>query len=223
VTVELDDRLRELFADERLDVRAPPDAADEIMAGARRRRRTRTAVAASFSLTVLVAGGVAVSGIGRLVSEPASPSRSTVVETVTVSVAPSRPTEPGSYGGMALGMTRQDLGGVNTVLYPVRMDTCDYYSTGAVQGEAVVVSPRHGVVRVTLPALSVTPSGVGVGSSTDEVLTRYPTAVWRQHDLLTVPMPGTPTWQYVLPLDAAGKVTSVRMESIDHDCDLGDK
>jgi hypothetical protein len=221
VTVELDDRLRELFADERLDLPAPPDAADAIVAGARRRRRTRTAVAASFSLTVLVAGGVAVGGIGRLVSEPAAPSRSTVVETVTVSVTPSKPTEPGGYGGMALGMTREDLRDVNTVLFPVRMDTCEFYSTGAVPGEAVVVSPRHGVVRITLPALGVTPSGVGVGSSTAEVLTRYPTAAWRHSELLTVPMPGPPAWQYVLPLDAAGKVTSVRMESIGHDCDLG--
>ncbi|WP_447005066.1 hypothetical protein ACRAKI_00465 [Saccharothrix isguenensis] len=223
MTVELDDRLRELFADDRLDLPAPPDTAEAIVAGARRRRRTRTAVAAAFSLTVLVAGGAAVSGIGRLVSEPAAPSRSTVVETVTVSVAASKPAEPGGYGGMALGMTRQDLRDANTVLYPVRMETCDYYSTGVVAGEAVVVSPRHGVVRITLPALGVTPSGVGAGSSTAEVLTRYPTAVWRRGDLLTVPMPGTPAWQYVLRLDAAGRVTSVRMESIGHDCDLGDE
>ncbi|NUS64554.1 MAG: hypothetical protein HOQ46_13010, partial [Saccharothrix sp.] len=50
MTVELDDRLRELFADERLDVPAPPDVAGAIVAGARRRRRSRVAVAATYAL-----------------------------------------------------------------------------------------------------------------------------------------------------------------------------
>lgn len=221
--MELDDRLRELFADGRLDLPAHPDAAEAIVTGARRRRRTRTAVAAAFSLTVLVTIGVAVSGVGRLVGEPATPARSTVVETVRVTVPPSRPVEPGAYGGLALGMSREELRDAQTVLYPVRMDTCEFYSTGAVTGEAVVVSPRDGVVRITLPPLGVTPSGVGVGSSADEVLGHYPTAVRERPDLLTVRMPGTPPWRYAFPLDAAGHVAVVRLESTGHDCELGDR
>ncbi|MEV4051300.1 hypothetical protein AB0J55_08925 [Amycolatopsis sp. NPDC049688] len=56
---ELEQRLRALFADERLDLPPPPDAGTVIVAGARRRRRRRHTVQAVAAVAVAV---VAVSG-----------------------------------------------------------------------------------------------------------------------------------------------------------------
>ncbi|WP_329053278.1 hypothetical protein OG738_10760 [Amycolatopsis sp. NBC_01488] len=58
---ELEQRLRELFADERLDLPPPPDAGPTIVAGARRRRRRRQgalAVAGVAAAVVAVSGGL---------------------------------------------------------------------------------------------------------------------------------------------------------------------
>ncbi|WP_410667250.1 hypothetical protein [Amycolatopsis sp. cmx-4-68] len=58
---ELEQRLRALFADERLDLPPPPDAGTVIVAGARRRRRRRRsvqAVAGVAAAVVAVAGGL---------------------------------------------------------------------------------------------------------------------------------------------------------------------
>jgi hypothetical protein len=58
---ELEQRLRALFADERLDLPSPPDAGTVIVAGARRRRRRRhtvQAVAGVAAAVVVVAGGL---------------------------------------------------------------------------------------------------------------------------------------------------------------------
>jgi hypothetical protein len=211
VTVELDDRLRELFADERLDLPAPPDVAGAIVAGARRRRRTRIAVASTFALTVLVGGGVVAGGMGAdLLGGPASPAASTA------------PTRPAGYASvLTLGMSAQEARAANPAMTLVRTDTCAFYSLPDVPGEAVVVSPRHGVARVTRPGASVTPGRVvGVGSSVEEVLRGYPQAV-RQGDLITARMPGTPEWRYAFPLDG-GVVTAVRLELVGTDCPLED-
>lgn len=56
---ELEQRLRALFADERLDLPPPPDAGTTIVAGARRRRRRRQSV---LAVTGVAAAVVAVSG-----------------------------------------------------------------------------------------------------------------------------------------------------------------
>jgi hypothetical protein len=58
---ELEQRLRSLFADERLDLPPPPDAGTVIVAGARRRRRRRQtvqAVAGVAAAVVAVSGGL---------------------------------------------------------------------------------------------------------------------------------------------------------------------
>ncbi|MGW4064734.1 hypothetical protein ACWEGE_41055 [Amycolatopsis sp. NPDC004747] len=60
---ELEQRLRALFADERLDLPPPPDAGTVIVTGARRRRRRRhtvQAVAGVAAAVVAVAGGLTV-------------------------------------------------------------------------------------------------------------------------------------------------------------------
>ncbi|WIY04283.1 hypothetical protein QRX60_10715 [Amycolatopsis mongoliensis] len=56
---ELEQRLRRLFADERLDLPPPPNAGTTIVAGARRRRRRRQGV---LAVTGVAAAVVAVSG-----------------------------------------------------------------------------------------------------------------------------------------------------------------
>lgn len=209
MTVELDDRLRELFADERLDLPAPPDVAGAIVAGARRRRRTRIAVASTFALTVLVGGGVVATGTGvDLLGEPASPAASTA------------PAPSGYASVLRLGMSDREARAANPAMTLVRTDTCAFYSLPDVPGDAVVVSPRYGVARITRPGASVTPSRiVGVGSTVEEVLRAYPQAA-RQGDLVTAPMPGTPGWRYAFPLDGAGVVTAVRVELTGTDCPL---
>ncbi|MEV8436403.1 hypothetical protein AB0425_03435 [Actinosynnema sp. NPDC051121] len=221
MTVELDDRLRELFADERLDVPAPPDVAGAIVAGARRRRRTRVAVASTFALTVLVAGGAVAGDVGPgLLGEPASPPGSTVVETATVTVT-SLPPEPAAYATLRLGMPAEEAVAATPGMTLVRTDTCAFYSLPAVPGDAVVVSPRYGVARITRPGTSVTPSRlVGLGSSVEEVLKGYPQAV-RRGDVITARMPGPPEWRYAFPLDD-GVVEAVRMELVGTDCPLED-
>jgi hypothetical protein len=58
---ELEQRLRALFADERLDLPPPPDAGTVIVAGARRRRRRRQGVLTAVGVAaavVVVAGGL---------------------------------------------------------------------------------------------------------------------------------------------------------------------
>ncbi|MEU4442506.1 hypothetical protein AB0K14_01580 [Actinosynnema sp. NPDC050801] len=211
MTVELDDRLRELFADERLDLPARPDAAEVIVTGARRRRRARVAVASTFALTLLVGGGVAVSGVGgSLLGEPASPAPST---------APL-PVRTSGYPVLRLGMPAQEAR-ANPALTLTRIDTCEFYSLPDVPGDAVAISPRYGVARITRPATSVTPTSLlGVGTPAGKVLEHYPEAV-RRDDLITVRLPGTPEWRYAFPLDDAGEVTAVRLELVGSDCPLG--
>jgi hypothetical protein len=58
---ELEQRLRALFADERLDLPPPPEAGPDIMAGARRRRHRRQGLLAATGVAaaaVVVAGGL---------------------------------------------------------------------------------------------------------------------------------------------------------------------
>lgn len=59
---DLDDDLRRLFSDDRLDVHVTPDATDSVVRGAARRRRRRTAVASAF-------GMVAMAGVGLGLTE----------------------------------------------------------------------------------------------------------------------------------------------------------
>jgi hypothetical protein len=55
---DLDDELRRLFSDDRLDVHVPSDATEAVVRGAGRRRRRRSAVASAFAVVTLVGAGV---------------------------------------------------------------------------------------------------------------------------------------------------------------------
>lgn len=100
--MNLDDELRRLFADERLDLAVRPDAERTIVAGARRIRRRRFVVgtAAVVAAAMLVGGGIALAGSARPELLPPARTPDPVVTTTTTPVTttstpvPSRPTSP---------------------------------------------------------------------------------------------------------------------------------
>ncbi|MEV6241714.1 hypothetical protein [Lentzea sp. NPDC051838] len=99
---DLDDELRRLFSDDRLDVHATPDATDAVLRGADRRRRRRSAMTTAFAVVALVGAGVGLTQLpssgdhtaGELLptSSPSttsvSQSTSTVYSTTVVTVDP---------------------------------------------------------------------------------------------------------------------------------------
>lgn len=108
--MNLDDELRRLFADERLEVPARPGAEDVIVAGARRVRRRRiTAVTASGALAVVaaVAAGVLLAGGHPDAMPPANrykntPTSTTTTTTTTTTRSSTTQTVPkGTLGGNA--------------------------------------------------------------------------------------------------------------------------
>ncbi|WP_410562560.1 hypothetical protein [Amycolatopsis sp. cmx-4-61] len=99
---ELEQRLRALFADERLDLPPPPDAGTVIVAGARRRRRRRhtvQAVAGVAAAVVAVAGGLTVI---RVHGEDGTAVMSADGTGISVkppeNLTPGRPPEPSTPG-----------------------------------------------------------------------------------------------------------------------------
>jgi hypothetical protein len=101
---DLDDELRRLFSDDRLDVHSTPDATDAVLRGADRRRRRRSAMTTTFALVVLVGAGIGLTQLrssgdhtaGDLLPTSTSsasstttpPSVSTFTATATVTVDP---------------------------------------------------------------------------------------------------------------------------------------
>jgi hypothetical protein len=112
---DLDDELRRLFSDDRLDVHATPDAADTVLRGADRRRRRRSAVTTAFAVVALVGAGIGLTQLrpttdhtaGDLLptsmpttsSNPPSPSASTVYLTTIVTVEAPPPNSTGGNPG----------------------------------------------------------------------------------------------------------------------------
>lgn len=111
---DLDDDLRKLFSDDRLDVHSAPVSTEDVLRGADRRRRRRTAMAGTFALVTLVGAGIGLSRLGApspdstvgallttSTSAPTTstppPSVSTVISTETVTVGQS-PNSTGNTG-----------------------------------------------------------------------------------------------------------------------------
>lgn len=99
---ELEQRLRALFADERLDLPPPPDAGTVIVTGARRRRRRRhvvQAVTGVAAAVVVVAGGL---NVFRLHTEDGTAAMSPPGTGVSVkppeNLTAGRPPEPSTPG-----------------------------------------------------------------------------------------------------------------------------
>jgi len=209
--VDLDDELRRLFQDQRLDIPVKAGADDAVVTGARRVRRNRRMLASAgsaFAVAALVAGGIALAGLGSPTSlPPASTSTATTTES-SVPVSGSV-----GFGVLKLGMAEADA--VATGFLDRGPDDglgCHTYFT---QGHpdlvgAVVVSPTAGIVRITIPDTAQTSMGIGVGSTTTDLKARYPRAVERDSGF-TVAMGGTPSWYYVFTI-GADKVTVIRMQ-----------
>jgi hypothetical protein len=224
--VDLDDELRRLFHDQRLDIPVRPGADVAVVTGARRVRRRRLALASAgstFAVAALVAGGIALSGLGGASSmPPAGPPA--VTSTVTAEPKPSTSDTVG-YGVLKLGMSEADAVATGFLTRgPDDALGCHTYFT---QGHpqlvgAVIISPKTGVVRITLPVDAKTSMGIGVGSTVVELKARYPAAT--EHDRgFTVVTQGAKTWFYAFLVDGlqdADKVTMIRMQLVAPECVL---
>ncbi|GAA3620219.1 hypothetical protein GCM10022267_02940 [Lentzea roselyniae] len=118
---DLDDELRRLFSDDRLDVHVTPDATDAVLRGADRRRRRRSAVTTAFAVVTLIGAGIGLTQLpsstdrtaGDLLptslptssSTPPSPSVSTITQTTIVTVNPPAPNSNGNTPGTPGGTT----------------------------------------------------------------------------------------------------------------------
>ncbi|NUT99715.1 MAG: hypothetical protein HOY78_47660 [Saccharothrix sp.] len=207
-TVELDERLRELFSDERLDLPARDDAVPRIVGGARRRRRTRAAATGALVVAAVV-GGVVVSQAltTRVTSEPGT-SR-----TSTVTVRPQA-LEPSAHGPFRLGMPESEVrrpGYEATAAGP-----CRRYGSGETSYE-LLVSPQRGAAAIRIPVTSRTPSGVGRGTTVEQLHRSYPDVVV-DGDRAAVVVGSD--WRYVFRLEQ-GKVSVVWMETTDGECGSG--
>ncbi|MGW3960285.1 hypothetical protein ACWED2_10725 [Amycolatopsis sp. NPDC005003] len=106
---ELEQRLRALFADERLDLPPPPDAGTVIVTGARRRRRRRhavQAVAGVAAAAVAVAGGLTVFRVHTedgtaAMSAPGTGASTKPPENLTQG-RPPEPSTPGPTGTQSI-------------------------------------------------------------------------------------------------------------------------
>ncbi|GLZ32593.1 hypothetical protein Lesp02_47810 [Lentzea sp. NBRC 105346] len=214
------------------------------MTGARRIRRRRHAIASAAAVVAIAATGIAISNFGAAQTLPPANSLSnvsptpsvstttvtpsTVIEThiVTVTVdAPATVPEviggPVGYGKLKLGMSQQEAQATGVLVEPSDGAACPAFASQSVPSDkaAVVISPKAGVSRITLPGFAKTSTGVGAGSSASDVKAKYPNAV-QQEKKITVAMQGQLSWRFVFLFDNAQKVSVVRMELTTSDCPL---
>ncbi|GAA3460420.1 hypothetical protein ACFFSW_19755 [Saccharothrix longispora] len=202
--MNLEDDLRALLADERLDVPVREGAEGALVARAARRRRRRAVGAVAASTAVVLAVGGLATGLRVGGSEPATPPAPHVV---TVTVDP-----PPGYGPLRLGAEERAARDSGLLGAPVDLPGgCRRYP--AHDGGAVVASPDGVVVGVRLPQPGTTAAGIGAGSTTAELAAAYPGAAG-----LVVAMPGRPPWRYSFTAEA-GLITAVELEMEDSPCD----
>lgn len=112
---DIDDELRRLFSDDRLDLHVTPDATDSVVHGAGRRRRRRAAAAGTFAVVALIGAVIGLTQLrtphapvgGSLLPLSSStattttppPLVSTYTQTVIVTVAPPPGTQDGTANG----------------------------------------------------------------------------------------------------------------------------
>ncbi|GLZ41243.1 hypothetical protein [Actinokineospora sp. NBRC 105648] len=99
--MNVDQELRRLFADDRLDVPAKAGAAEAVVAGAHRVRRRRVAAGAAGGAVLaalLVTGGVVLAGMGSASQlPPAGPGLPTATPTAQTTIAPTEPSDALRY------------------------------------------------------------------------------------------------------------------------------
>ncbi|WP_086819578.1 hypothetical protein [Allokutzneria sp. NRRL B-24872] len=177
--MNLDDELRRMFQDGRIDLAPTPVAERAIVAGARRRRRNRRGLAVGGGALVAVlgvAGGMAASGFGFV--DQALPAASTT-PTATTQAKQPLPTVlgPNGLGALRLGMTREQVHGTGMVSQDVLDEqqaaahACTTHelldSTGASFG-TVVLSRRAGLAEVLPRNAPRTPEGLRAGMTVEQ-------------------------------------------------------
>ncbi|QQQ76550.1 hypothetical protein IOD16_37095 [Saccharothrix sp. 6-C] len=238
--MNLEEELGRLLNDDRLDVRARPDATEVVVTGARRVRRRRTAVVGAVTAVALVASGWGVTALGGSLSLPsvdpavlptttttttstggvtAAPPPHTVVETVTVSVTKEQARPNVGYGAVKFGMTEQEVTATGLVTRAPGGECAAFtWTSDPGIANAVLVARGRGVVRIELPATGTTSKGIGVGSTLERVKAEYPTGQQAygggSYDVV---MPGDVAWKYVFALDAE-RVVGIRMQRLGADC-----
>ncbi|MFD9705177.1 hypothetical protein [Lentzea sp. NPDC059081] len=111
----------------------------------------------------------------RPTSTPPAPEPTTSVVTQVVTQTVTKPAQPGNrpgFGPLELGMTLAEVKATGLVAadFGTPPDT-ECWGDGS-----VVVSKKHGLVSIRLPAGTKTSTGVGVGSTAGEVRQAHPDA-----------------------------------------------
>ncbi|GAA4411061.1 hypothetical protein GCM10023148_03140 [Actinokineospora soli] len=217
----IDDDLRRLFTDDRLDVPVHAGATAAVVAGARRRRR-RTATlgtGGALATALVIAGGVALGGGGTPPVPPASPP--------TSAVSTPKPAAPilGPYGfqGLKLGMPYAEA--VETGLLvagsPPGPEGCSGYDLTAYPNASNEVSayvmPDLGVAAIFLQPGMRTPEGVTLGAPVADFYAAYPGAEPAEGQSV-VAVPGNPKAIYHMLESPDGKVESLALALSDHQC-----
>ncbi|MCP3799615.1 hypothetical protein NLX83_10140 [Allokutzneria sp. A3M-2-11 16] len=179
--MNLDDELRRMFRDQRIDLDPAPAAERTIVAGARRRRRNRRGLAVGSGVLVAVlgvVGGMTASGFGVDHLPPA-------VSTSTTAAKQPLPTVlgPNGFGALRLGMTRKqvyDTGMVEQDVVDQQQATehrCTVHelldSSGASYG-TVVFSRTNGLAEILPRNAPRTPEGLRAGTTVEQAGSIYP-------------------------------------------------
>ncbi|MCP3799613.1 hypothetical protein NLX83_10130 [Allokutzneria sp. A3M-2-11 16] len=230
--MSLDQELRRLFDDERLELPVRPDAEHAVLRGAKRRRTRRRALAAGGAAVAVVAalaGGIVLTDLGRTASAPPATDRSDPVPTPApgrIDTVPHDVIGPHGLGRLSLGMTEADA--VATGLIKANSkekseDGCRGYNyadeTVRHGYYSLLFSDKHGLVRLEARRGTKTPEGIRIGSSVRDVERVY-TASKMWHGAVgerITDVPGNPDANYWL-IVRDDVLTEVRLELKEQDC-----
>ncbi|MFB9906485.1 hypothetical protein [Allokutzneria oryzae] len=219
--MNLDDELRRMFRDERLDLRPSAGAGRTIVTGARKLRRRRRGLAVGTGVLAAVAAmlaGMSVSGFGATSQQPPAATTHARQQLPTV-------LGPNNFGQLRLGMTREQAHETGMldgrVLTPSADEPCSTHelvdAKGARYGE-VTVSNRLGLVRIRPENTPRTPEGIRAGSTTTQAMAAYPVLVPPNGEgTAGVPVPGNSRANYTVTF-AHSKVLRVELGFKDDDC-----
>ncbi|GAA3996524.1 hypothetical protein GCM10022247_15600 [Allokutzneria multivorans] len=178
--MSLDDELRRMFQDERIDLAPTPVAERAIVAGARRRRRNRRGLAVGAGALVAVfgvVGGMAASGFGHVEKTPAAqPSTTTAKQPLPTVLGPN------GLGPLQLGMTRKQVHDTGLVSQDVldqqqaaehRCTTHELLDSSGASFGTVVLSRSAGLAEVLPRNAPRTPEGLRAGMTVEQAGNLY--------------------------------------------------
>jgi hypothetical protein len=214
---DLEDELKRLFEDERLDVRVSPDAERTVVAGARRVRRRRTAF---VTAAAVVSAGVPSTETTKLnTSTPPSGKKETTSSSTSprTSVPPTIITNkvlgPVGYGPFRLGMSEAELLATQLAEPAGDVGGCAKYEIKGIAGSALYYSPSYGLGLIVLTSNVRTPAGITIGSTEDQVRNKYPdyndTVV--SHPRAAVPGNSTAVYEFTYSADEQRTVTGLTL------------